>query len=48
MKHTPDDEKLRERRQEIVLGGDSIGGFIEDLYLGSACLLLPECLRETK
>ena len=27
---------------------NSIGGFIEDLCLGSARLLLPECLRETK
>ena len=27
---------------------NSIGGFIEDLCSGSACLLLPECLRETK
>ena len=31
-----------------VLGVNSIGGFIEDLCLGSACFLLPECLRETK
>ena len=27
---------------------NSIGGGVEDLCLGSACLLLPECLRETK
>ena len=27
---------------------NSIGGFIEDLRLDSARLLLPECLRETK